>query len=93
MSASKKRATDSVRISPTQAVREMRDGVPTTELTLIRNELETATTVSQVCADALKATSTDETIAAIALVLERCVCGIVEQQMDRITSLLKGGAA
>ena len=79
-------------ISPTQVLRETRDGMPTTELQMIRVGLETASAVIAVCATALEAQAADSD-ADIAIVLHRCVISTLERQADRIDSLLKGGEA
>lgn len=75
-------------VSPNQALREMRDGVPATALRLIQGGLKIASAATCVCAAALKAQAADSDT-DIALVLQRCVLDTLTQQMDRIESLLK----
>jgi hypothetical protein len=84
------RATGSAeqfRVSPTQAIREMRDGVPTTALEEIHHKLEIAGAVAYICAATLRAQAADYDT-DIALCLQRCVGDEIDRQMGQIDGLL-----
>ena len=86
------RAGDQPYISPTQAVREMRDGVPATELREIHDQLDVALSVVSLCAAVLQVQMADYD-ADVAASLKHCVGDILDTQMERITTLIEGGAA
>jgi hypothetical protein len=86
------RATDSqLQISPTQVLREIRDGVPVTELREIHDRLDVALSVVSLCAAVLQVQMADYD-ADVAAALKHCVGDILDTQMERITTLIEGGA-
>lgn len=86
------RAADPPHISPTQAVREMRDGVPTTTLQGVQAGLETVSALITVCADVLDARMVDAE-RDVAIVLQRCALDTLARQKERIESLLNEGTS
>jgi hypothetical protein len=74
-------------ISPTQAVREMREGVPATELRHIRNKLEVIQSSAIVVAYALIEQNAEVDDEA-ARVLRNHVSDALEDQIENIDSLL-----
>lgn len=87
----KSRSNERPRISPTQAVREIRDGVPTAALNHLRSKLNNARSAARVCADILQAQAADLD-GEVALTLERCVCSELAAQIRHINRLLDAGA-
>ena len=83
---------EQLRISPTQAVREMRAGVPATALRQIRDHLEIAMSVAYVTGAALKDQGADVGREA-ALALQRCVGDELDRQIERINDLIGGVAS
>ena len=78
---------EQLRVSPTQAVREMRAGVPATALRQIRDRLEIAMSIAYVTGAALKDQGADVDREA-ALALQRCVGDELDRQIVRIETLL-----
>jgi hypothetical protein len=77
------------RIPNPGAVREMRDGVPATELQQIRNRLEIAMSVPDIKGAALKDQGADVDREA-ALALQRCVGDKLDRQSSESTASLAG---
>ena len=75
------------RISPTQAVREMRDGIPATTLRHIRAGLQRARIAAIVCAQILRTQAADYDT-DVALTLRDCVARELFRQMVHIARLL-----
>jgi hypothetical protein len=84
------RLAEQFRVNPTQAVREMRNGVPATVLRQISRELEVAQAVVYLCAATLRGQAADSDI-DVALSLQRCVGDELDRQIERIGELLEGG--
>ena len=79
-------------ISPTVAVREMRDGVPVTALRYIRKHLELIQSTTVVVANALREQNAGFDIDA-ADVLRSHVTDELQEQIEGINSLLGGDAS
>lgn len=86
------KAAKQLSISPTQVLREMRDGAPITELREIHDRLDVALSVVSLCAAVLQVQMADYD-ADVAASLKHCVGDILDTQMERITTLIKGDAA
>jgi hypothetical protein len=81
------KAAERLRVSPTQAVREMRDGVPATALRHIRRNLELIQSVAIVVAHALREQNVELDDDA-ADVLRRHVSDALQDQIEGMDSLL-----
>jgi hypothetical protein len=86
------KAAEQLRVSPTQAAREMRDGVPTTALRHIRSKLELIQSSAIVVAHALREQNVELDDDA-ADVLRRHVSDELQDQIEGIDSLLGGVAS
>lgn len=80
-------STELPRLGPTQAVREMRDGIPVTSLRQIRAGLQRARVAAVVCTQILRAQAADYDT-DVALTLRDCVARELFRQMLHITRLL-----
>jgi hypothetical protein len=85
-------AAEQLQINPTQAVREMRDGVPATALHYIRKRLELIQSTVIVVAHALREQNVELDDDA-ADVLRRHVSDELQEQIEGIDSLLGGVAS
>ena len=86
------KAAKQLPISPTQVVREMREGVPVTALREIHDQLDVALSVVSLCAAVLQVQMADYD-ADVAASLKHCVGDILDTQMERLTTLIEGGGA
>ena len=73
--------------SPTDVLRESRDGMPTAALTEIYHKLTVVRATAYVCASALEHEAADEDV-DVGLVLQRSVGDELDRQLERLDQLL-----
>src|SRR5690242_4350288 len=81
------RAQQFLALTPTEAIREMRDGVPSSALSRIRASLVFARSVANDCATILKRQAADLDL-DVAVTLRSCVSDELSDQIKQIDRLL-----
>lgn len=74
--------------SPTEVLRESRDGIPSAALTEMRRKLMVVRATAYVCASALAHEAADEDV-DVGLVLQRSVGDELDRQLERLDQILE----